>query len=54
MYRFMFPTFNGHELMWMATVLESVPDRIPSFEEGVLIFYVISEVIPKCNCIGYS
>jgi hypothetical protein len=34
MYRFVCPTVNGHELVWMVTVLESVSDRIPSSIRG--------------------
>jgi hypothetical protein len=34
MYRFVCPTVNGHELVCMATVLESVADRVPSSLRG--------------------
>jgi hypothetical protein len=46
MYRFMCPTVNGHELMWMETVLESVPDIIPSSLRGSV------EIL--CNFRSYS
>jgi hypothetical protein len=46
MYRFMCPTVNGHELVWMAIVLEFVPDRIPSSLIGCV------EIL--CNFESYS
>jgi hypothetical protein len=46
MYRFVCPTVNGHELMWMATVLESVLDIIPSSLRGSV------EIL--CNFRSYS
>jgi hypothetical protein len=46
MYRFMCPKFNGHDLVWMATMLESVPDIIPSSLKG--------SVETLCNFISYS
>jgi hypothetical protein len=46
MYRFMCSTVNGHELVWMATLLESVPDIIPSSLRGSV------EIL--CNFRSYS
>jgi hypothetical protein len=46
MYRFMCLTVNGHELVWMATVLESVSDIIPSSLRGSV------EIL--CNFRSYS
>jgi hypothetical protein len=46
MYRFVCPTVNGHELVWMATMLESVPDIIPSSLRGSV------EIL--CNFKSYS
>jgi hypothetical protein len=46
MYRFMCQIVNGHELVWMATVLESVLDRIPSSLRGSV------EIL--CNFRSYS
>jgi hypothetical protein len=46
MYRFVCPTVNGHELVWMAIVLESMLDRIPSSLRGSV------EIL--CNFGSYS
>jgi hypothetical protein len=46
MYRFVCSTVNGHELVWMATMLESVPGRIPSSLRGSV------EIL--CNFGSYS
>jgi hypothetical protein len=45
MYRFVCLTFNGHGLVWMMTVLESVLDIIPSSLRGSV------EIL--CNLISY-
>jgi hypothetical protein len=46
MYIFVCPTFNGHEPMWMVTVLDSVSDIIPSSLRG--------SVDILCNFRSYS
>jgi hypothetical protein len=46
MYRFVCLTVNGHELVWMVTVLESVSDIIPSSLRGSV------EIL--CNFRSYS
>jgi hypothetical protein len=46
MYRFMCLTVNGHELVWMAKVLEYVVDIIPSSLRGSV------EIL--CNFGSYS
>jgi hypothetical protein len=46
MYRFMCLKFNGHELVWMETVSESVLDGIPSSLRGS------AEIL--CNLGSYS
>jgi hypothetical protein len=46
MYRFECPTINVRELVWMETVLESVPDIIPSSLRG--------SVENLCNFKSYS
>jgi hypothetical protein len=46
MYIFLYLTFNGHEIMWMATMLESVLDKIPS--------QLIGSVEILCNFRSYS
>jgi hypothetical protein len=46
MYRFVCPKINGHELVWMETVLEFVSDIIPSSLGGSV------EIL--CNFGSYS
>jgi hypothetical protein len=46
MYRFVCSTVNGHELAWMATLLEFVLDIIPSSLRGNV------EIL--CNFVSYS
>jgi hypothetical protein len=46
MYRFMCLIVNGHELVWMVTLLESVSDIIPSSLRGIVAIL--------CNFRSYS